>query len=175
MLERGASYADEHTEVSVFSAIAKEDLHMSRIAAALALACSASLVMPACAFAADGSTGSALRIGLSLIGLSVAVVLLVTALLVRRVAFGGVIAERISYVILAIVCLAASAVAQWTQNFVAGVTLEQVRMASEVLVIVAMALLAVYFYSVYSAMKGYLESMTGSEKLRSEQEADERA
>ena len=103
---------------------------------------------------------SSLHLGTSLVGLLVAIVLLFEALAVRRVALGGAIAEKISYVILAIVCLAGSALARWAGNFVEGLTLDQTQLASEVLVIVAMALLAAYFFSVRSAMQAYLRVLT---------------
>lgn len=127
---------------------------------------------PSAALAAESlaSPGSPLRLGVSLVGLIVAVVLLIEALTVRKVAMGGAIADKISYVVLAILCLAASAIAQWTGNFVAGLTLEQIGLASELLVIVSMALLAVYFYSVRRAMQEYLKAMTGGEALRAESE-----
>ncbi len=142
---------------------------MSRALPFVAASLCAALLNPAFAAAAEPAAGpSPLRLGVSLVGLVVAVVLLLEALAVRKVALGGAIAERISYVILAIVCLAASAVAQWTQNFVQGITLQQTQLASELLVIVAMALLAAYFYSVRSAMQRYLKSMTGGQQLDSE-------
>lgn len=111
---------------------------------------------------------SALQVGASLVGMLVAVVLLIEVVALRKVMLGGAVAEKISYVFLAILCLAASAIAQWTSNFVAGVTLEQVRLASELLVVVAMALLALYFYSVRSAMQRFMAEMTGAEILRAE-------
>jgi predicted membrane-bound dolichyl-phosphate-mannose-protein mannosyltransferase len=109
-----------------------------------------------------------LHIGVSLLGMIVAIFLLVEALAVRKVALGGAIAEKISYVVLAILCLAASALAEWAGNFVAGVTLEQTQLASEVLVIVAMALLAAYFYSVRAAMQRYVRAITGQQQLADE-------
>lgn len=134
----------------------------------------AALVSPARAFAADGSiVGKPLSLAVSAVGLFVAITLLVEALGVRKVALGGVIAEKMSYVILAIVCLACSAVAQWAQNFVDGVTLAQVQLASQLLVIAAMGLLAAYFYSVRTALQGYLKAMTGSERLAAERTTTE--
>jgi len=106
-----------------------------------------------------------LHIAASLLGLIVAVVLLIEALAMRRVALGGAIAEKMSYVILAIVCLSASALARWTGNFVVDVTLQQTQLASEFLVIVAMALLTAYFFSVRSAMQSYLKMMTSEDPL----------
>lgn len=109
-----------------------------------------------------------LRVAISLVGLFVAALLLVEAGRVRTVAWGGAIAEKIGNVVLAILCLAASALARWTQNFVTGVTLDQVQIASEVLVIVAMVLLGLYFASVRRALHGFLASMTGEESLAEE-------
>lgn len=101
----------------------------------------------------------------SLIGMGVAVVLLLEAVAVRKAASGGAIAEKISYIVLAVVCLAASALAQWARNFVAGITLDQVQFASQVLVITAMALFAAYFGGVRRALQSYLAAMTGGEAL----------
>jgi len=98
----------------------------------------------------------------SLVGLGVAVVLLVETIAVRKAALGGAIAEKISYVVLAVLCLAASALAQWARNFAEGVTLDQVQFASQVLVVMAMALLAAYFGGVRRALQGYLTAMTDS-------------
>lgn len=135
------------------------------------------LVAPSPAFAqgpvAVSEGPSSVRLGVSLLGLIVAIVLLLEALTVRRVALGGVIAEKMSYVVLAIICLAASAVAQWTQNFVDGVTLDQVQIASQILVIAAMGLLAAYFFSVRRALQGYLKAMTGTEALQRELSTDD--
>lgn len=127
------------------------------------------LGVPAPAFAAGVGVPSDaigwLHFGASLLGLIVAIVLLIEALSVRRVALGGAIAEKMSYVILAIICLAASALARWTGNFATGVTLQQTELASEFLVIVAMALLTAYFFSVRAAMQAYLKVMTSSVPL----------
>jgi len=149
---------------------------MSR-APMIAAATAAVLVVPAQAFAADGTdilNSPPISLVVSLVGLGVAVVLLLEALNVRKVAAGGVIADKISYVILAIVCLSASALAQWARNFVAGVTLDQVQFASQVLVITAMGLLAAYFASIVRAYQGYMKTMTSgdSESEQSDPEED---
>lgn len=145
---------------------------MSRFNRLLAVAVLTLLALPTPAMAIDvlgEGTIPTLRIVISLVGLLVAAVLLVEAGRVRTVAWGGAIAEKIGNVVLAILCLAASALARWTQNFVEGVTLEQVQIASEVLVIVAMVLLGIYFASVRRALHGFLASMTGEEKLAAEE------
>lgn len=120
---------------------------------------------------------------ISAAGLAVAMILLVEALRIRKIFLGGAIAEKIHFVILAIVCLAASAVAKWAMNFVGDLTFEQTELASEMLVLVAMALLAAYFFSVGSAMQTYLKTMqasiagshdTTSDALTEDSEADTR-
>lgn len=140
-----------------------------------ALACAAplaaALAFPAAAFAkgqGESLTQPPVSLIVSLIGLIVAVVLLVEALSVRQLGAGGAITAKINYVILAIICLAASAIAQWARNFVYGVTLDQVQFASQVLVIAAMGLLAAYFTSVRRAFQSYMTSMTGGQALRDE-------
>jgi len=131
----------------------------------------AAAAFPASAYAAQ--TGevfnpSYVGIAVSLLGLLVAVILLIEALNVRQLGAGGTIAEKMNYVVLAIVCLAASALAQWIRNFVDGLTAEQVQFASQVLVIVAMGLLAAYFISVRKAFQEYMTSMTSGQMLREE-------
>jgi hypothetical protein len=118
--------------------------------------------LPGCAMAVErfSSAGFGVHVGLSFLGLIVAVVLLVEALGVRRLTLGGAIADKISLVLLAVFCLAASALAEWGTNFVIDLTLEQVQLASEVLVVVAMALLAAYFWTVRTGMKRYLAEVT---------------
>jgi len=108
------------------------------------------------------------HLGVSLLGMLVAVILLVEALALRNVALGGAIAEKISYVVLAILCLAASAIVEWAANFAPAFTKSDVQLASEILVVVAMALLAAYFYSVRSAMQRYLRAMTEQQQLADE-------
>jgi amino acid transporter len=128
------------------------------------------LVLPVVALADDGAVVSDqwLHIVVSLIGLLVAFLLLVETLGVRKVAFGGAVADKISLVILATICLAASALAEWARNFVVDVTLVQAQLASEVLVVAAMALLAAYFYHIRAAMQEYLKAMTGQQMLAEE-------
>jgi hypothetical protein len=135
------------------------------------------LTSPSAAFAVMESSSLSpvpIRLGTSLLGLIVAVLLLIETLGVRKFMAGGALADKISYVLLAILCLAASALAQWTQNFVDGVTLAQVQMASQYLVIMAMVLLALYFAGVRSALSAYLKAMTGTQMLMQDQPRSER-
>lgn len=129
-----------------------------------------SLALPTAAYA-EGTAAVPLNwshIAVGLAGLIISIVLLLETLSLRTLALGGAIAEKIRYVFFAIVCLAAAALAQWTGNFVDGLTLPQVQFASQVLVVVAMALFAGYFYSVRAAMQRYMKELTGSERLAQE-------
>ena len=135
---------------------------MRRVARVLAPAMLALFWLPSQALAAGrfSSASFGVHVVLSLVGLVVAVVLLVEALGVRKLALGGAVADKISLVVLAVICLAASALADWGTNFVVDLTLDQVQLASEVLVVVAMALLAAYFWSVGAGMRSYLHKVT---------------
>jgi hypothetical protein len=118
------------------------------------------LLCPTTAFAYENQiTPLGVHLAVSAAGLGVAIILLLEALELRKVALGGAIAEKIHFVILAIVCLAASALAKWAGNFVSGLTFEQTELISEALVVLAMGLFAAYFYSVRSAMQAYLTDM----------------
>ena len=131
---------------------------MRRVARVLAAGALAVFAIPGQALAAGRFTPAAfgVHVALSLLGLLVAVVLLVEALGVRKLARGGAVAERIGLVVLAVICLAGAALAEWGTNFVVDLTLDQTQLASQVLVIVAMVLLAAYFWTVRSGMKRYL-------------------
>jgi hypothetical protein len=133
---------------------------VSRVTRIAALSAALVVSMPRVAFASErlSPTSFTVHVGVSLIGLVVAAGLLVETLALRKLAHGGAVAEKMSLVILAIICLAASALAEWGTNFVVDLTLEQVQLASEVLAIVAMALLAAYFWTVRSGMSDFLRS-----------------
>ena len=134
---------------------------MFRVTKIAALAAMLALASPSVALA-EGRFSSAsfgVHVGLSLVGLITAVILLVEALAIRRLATGGAVAQRIGLVVLAVVCLAASALAEWGTNFVVDLTLDQVQLASEVLVIAAMGLFAAYFWNVRSSMDRYLRNV----------------
>jgi hypothetical protein len=101
-----------------------------------------------------------------LIGMAIALWLLVEALRVRRLSIGGVLSEKMSFVLMAVVCFALAAVGYWVRPFVSmGLTAEQLALASEVLVIVGMALMAAYFSSVAQSMRQYMNALTGGEIL----------
>lgn len=132
----------------------------------LAIGVGAVFAAPAPVLAAVGVEVDSLNIIVSAVGLGLAILLLTQALHVRRLATGGAIAERISLVVLATICLATSALFEWVVNFLpAGITHTQAAFAARLLVIAAMGLLAAYFFNVRAAMQRFLDSMTGTELL----------
>jgi hypothetical protein len=132
---------------------------MNRLLKLLAGLGIAAFACPSAALAYENQmTPLGLHITVSAVGLIFAVVLLVQALELRKVTLGGAIAERLHLVVLAIICLAASALAKWTTNFVSGVTFEQTELVSEMFVALAMALIAGYFFSVRTAMQSYISA-----------------
>lgn len=142
---------------------------------ALALVTLVFLCLPTAAYAQTNPANEIpawLELVVSGVGLVVAVILLVGALQVRRLAMGGIVAEKISLVILAIACLATAALLEWIVNFLpSGFSGAQAQFAAQLLVIVAMALLAEYFYNMYRSMKGYMTALTGAQRLAEEIEA----
>lgn len=148
-----------------------EDPVVSRVTRTVALGVALAVFQPSVAHASWGvsSASEAVDVGLGALGLIVAAVLLVQTLRLRKLAAGGAVAEGIGYVVLATVCLAASALAEWATNFVVDLTLQEIELASKVLVIVAMALMAAYFWTVRSGMNSY---MLGASTGQSPQDQD---
>ena len=133
---------------------------MNRLLKTVAACVAATLLSPTSAFAYENQfTPLGLHLVVSATGLAVAFVLLFEVLRLRKIALGGAIADKLYFVVLAIICLASSALAKWTSNFVTGLTFEQTELVSELLVILAMALFAAYFYSVGTAMRAFLKGM----------------
>lgn len=131
---------------------------MSRVTKIAALGVALGVLEPGVACAAErlSSASAPVHMGLGLVGLIVAAVLLFETLKVRKLAMGGMVADRLGLVVLATVCLAASALAEWATNFVVDLTFEEIELASKVLVVVAMALMAAYFSAMRSTMRSYI-------------------
>ena len=136
---------------------------MNRMLKVSTAAAVAMLIWPAQAFAYTNQvTPFGLHVTVSAVGLVLAAILLVQALRLRKVALGGAIADKLYFVVLAIIALAISALAKWSGNFVEGITFEQTELISELLVILAMGLFAAYFYSVRAAMQAYMKPSPGA-------------
>ncbi len=96
---------------------------------------------------------------IGILSLLAAAFLLVDAVLLQRVAQGGAIAENISFMVLGVVCLAASVLVKWILGLLSSdVSLPQVTLASDALVLLSMVLLGLYFWRVRSVLAGYLKT-----------------
>ena len=122
-------------------------------------------VVPAPAYAADGIqvVPGWLSIVVAGVGLLTSVVLLVDAVLLRRVAEGSVVAENIQYMMLAVVVFGVSTLARWAATMTDdAISTVQITFTADLLVIAGMALLAVYFYRVRAALTRYLSVLSAS-------------
>ena len=134
---------------------------MRRVARLILSVTLAVVAVPSQAWAAArvSEVNGGVHIAVSLLGLAISVILLVEALGLRKLAMGGVIANGMSLVVLAVICLVASALGKWGANFVTDLTLEQIELAAEVLVISAMGLLAAYFWTVHAGMRRFISEV----------------
>jgi hypothetical protein len=129
----------------------------------LAIAC---WNVPSLAFAADTPANEPIMWGIGLVTLLAAIVLLVIALGLARVAQGSAMAENISYVVAACVCLAASVLAMWASRFAPrGAVADQVAIGGQALIIAAIAFFCIYFFRVRSALKRFLSVVSGQDAL----------
>lgn len=112
-----------------------------------------------------GEVPPVLATGAGVLGLLFAAALLVAMLSVRRLAEGAAIAENIKYAVLGAVCLAASLLAGWMTRWVPAFSVEQARLGGDLLSVVALAFLCIYFLRVRTAMVRYLGMLTGEQQL----------
>lgn len=93
-------------------------------------------------------------------------VLLIDVAALRRVAEGAAIAEYVAYVMAGVIALTASVLVGWVGRFLPmGLSASQARLAADLLVLVAMVLLGVYFFRVRRVMVRYLKAYSGEELL----------
>ena len=137
-------------------------MHKALRIGAMALAVFAG--MPAHAYAADGESivPSWLPFAGGFVSLLVALFLLVVVLRLRRFALGSAISSSALYVIVAVPCLAASALVYWFSNFLPTFTVDHAILASNLLVTAAMALLALYFVTVRRRLAQFVRDLMGS-------------
>lgn len=119
------------------------------------------LAAPSSAYAATNEVVIPAGLGYAagVLGLITALFLLVDAVLLRRVAEGSMIAENILYMMLAVVCFAASMLARFAgmlEQFAEVADLSS--FAADLLMTVGMALLTLYFFKVRTAMTQYVRS-----------------
>lgn len=138
---------------------------MRRIALVVTLT-TALLAVTAVAHAAELSAGVVAEDALAALGLAGAVVLLVLAVLLQRIAVGSAMADNISYVVAGAVCIGGSALANWSTRFAPdAATAIQIGLAADGLLLVAIVLLCVYFFRVRSALQRFQRIMTSVEPL----------
>lgn len=137
---------------------------MHRIRLLLLTAVLAAVPVPAYAIG-TGEVPEILSIGAGVAALISAVVLLVGILAVARIAEGAAIAQHIRYAVLAVLCMAAAVLAGWLARWLPSFSAEHARLASDLLLVVAMALFSVYFVRVRLAMSRFLKRLTGEEQL----------
>jgi hypothetical protein len=125
------------------------------------------LVSPASALAVDsgGGLSGAISTGAGVVVLLLAAGLLVEMLALRRLAEGSALAENITFAVLATVCLAAAALVSWVGRF-ADTTFssEQARLGADLLTVVALAFLGIFFHRVRRAMSRFLNRLTGQDE-----------
>lgn len=128
----------------------------------LAIAALGVFAVPQPAMAVTGDTvivPAWLSLGAGVVGLIIAVILLVDAVLLRRVAEGSMIADNIVYMMLAAVCFGASVLARFVLSIEQLSTVKSLlTLAADLLTTAGMALLAAYFFRVRTAMTRYVQS-----------------
>lgn len=124
------------------------------------------LALPAPAYGVTGGgVPEGLAIGAGVAALIAAAVLLAGILAVARIANGAAIAQHIQYAVLAVLCMSASVLTGWLARWLPSFSADHARLASDLLLVVAMALFAIYFVRVRLAMSRFLKRLTGEEQL----------
>jgi hypothetical protein len=125
------------------------------------------LLAPSAAYAQDAAGAVSVNDVVGAALLVATVVLLLLAMGLERVARGSAIADNISYVVVACVCLGASSLAAWSDRFATeGATRAQLALSADALTLVGIILLCVYFFRVRAALQRFLSvTMAGEEAL----------
>ena len=117
-----------------------------------------------------------LSITAGVMALAVSAVLLREMLALKAVARGAAIADNITYVVLAVLCLVSSVLVGWISRFVpVGFPAEYARLGADFLLVVATVLFIVYFGRVRRVMARYLDRMVGEQQLLTAALDDEEA
>lgn len=131
----------------------------------IALSTLAALAVPAPAYAFGAEVERAISTGAGVLVLVAAAGLLVEMLSLRKLASGAAIAENITYAVLGTMCLAASVLVGWVARFLpAGLTADQARLGSDLLVLASLVLFGIYFFRVRQAMSRFLSRLSLEEQ-----------
>ena len=120
-------------------------------------------VAPSVACAADGTTET-VSWAIGVVTLLASIALLLVAMGLARVADGSAMAENISYVVAACVCLGASVLAAWSVRLVSDrAVAAQIALGGSALDTVGIVLFCIYFYRVRSALRRFLKGVSGGQ------------
>lgn len=123
------------------------------------------LAVPAPAYASSAAVEQTIATGAGVLALIAAAALLVEMLSLRKLASGAAIADNITYAVLGTMCLAASVLVGWVARFLpAGLTADQARLGSDLLVLASLVLFGVYFFRVRRAMSRFLGRLSLEEQ-----------
>lgn len=124
------------------------------------------LAAPSVACASDGGAAESATWTIGVVTLLASVVLLLIAIGLARVAAGSAMADNISYVVAACVCLTGSVLASWSVRFAADSAVsDQLTLGSSALTAVSIVLFCVYFHRVRSALRHFLMAASGPDAL----------
>jgi hypothetical protein len=126
--------------------------------------------IPSPAFADAGSfpstTSDYIVLGTGVLTLVAAMSLMVIALLLEHASSGSVVAENISWVVAACLCLGASVLAKWTSLFLEPGSLgaSQAVLGADLLTLTGLVLLCLYFWRVRAALLRFTRILSGKAK-----------
>ncbi len=137
-----------------------------RWALGVVMALAATMAPISYAYAAPGDELPGLGMAAGILALLASAVLLREMLALRAVARGAAIAENVRYVVLAVLCLAASVLVGWIQRFLPlGFSADHARLGADLLAVVAIVLFVVYFSRVRRVLSRYLARLSGEAQL----------
>lgn len=123
------------------------------------------LAVPAPAYASGAGAEQAISTGAGVLVLVAAAGLLIEMMSLRKLASGAAIADNITYAVLGTMCLAASVLLGWVARFLpAGLTADQARLGSDLLVLASLVLFGIYFFRVRQAMSRFLGRLSREEQ-----------
>ena len=118
------------------------------------------------ALASTGQIPAELGTAAGALALIAAAVLLREMLGLRAVARGAAIADNVSYVVLAAMCLAASVLLGWIARFIPGAfSAEHARLGADLLSVVAIVFFVIYFARVRAVMRRFVERVSGEQQI----------
>jgi hypothetical protein len=129
--------------------------------------CLAAIPAPAFAVGAFPSGPSDyILLGTGVLELVAAMSLMVIALLLERASSGSVLAENISWVVAACLCLGASVLSKWTSLFLEPGSLgaSQAVLGADLLTLTGLVLLCLYFWRVRAALLRFTRHLSGQVK-----------